>query len=211
MLRKRTAARRWLSAGLLGLVFVPMPWSCQRRTPAPVAAPPPNYYQIGETAFEAGEYARAIEAYSVYLRTTPGGPFADRVLFRMAMAYSLPESPERNPARAAELLQDLIRDYPGSPFQPPAELLVRQQSELQATQSELQAQQSEVERLLADLGSRESQIQNLTQELDRVRQVELEQVRAEVTRREERIRQLTAELERLKQIDLRRRPAAPLP
>ena len=181
-----------------------MPWSCQRRTPAPVAAPPPNYYQIGETAFEAGEYARAIEAYSAYLSSTPGGPYADRVLFRMAMAYSLPESPERDPARAAELLGDLIRNYPASPFQAPAELLVRQQSELQA-------QQSEVERLLADLGARESQVQNLTQELERVRQVELEQMRAEVTRREERIRQLTEELERLKQIDLRRRPAAPLP
>ena len=204
MIGKRSAARRWLSAGLLGLVFVPMPWSCQRRTPAPVAAPPPNYYQLGETAFEAGEYSRAIEAYSAYLRTAPGGPYVDRVLFRMAMAYSLPESPERNPTRAAELLGDLIRNYPGSPFQPPAELLVRQQSELQA-------QQSEVERLLADLGARESEIQNLAQELDRVRQVELEQMRTEVTRREERIRQLTEELERLKQIDLRHRPAVPLP
>ena len=204
MLRRHRAVQRWLSAGLLGLVFVPLPWSCQQRPAAPVAAPPPNYYQMGETAFEAGEYARAIEAYSAYLRTTPGGPYADRVLFRMAMAYSLPESPERDPARAAEMLVDLIRNYPGSPFQPPAELLILQQTELQA-------QQSEVERLLADLGARESEIQNLTQELNRVRQVELEQMRAEVTRREERIRQLTQELDRLKQIDLRRRPAAPLP
>jgi len=188
-----------------------MPWSCQRRTPVPVAAPPPNYYQLGETAFEAGEYARAIEAYSAYLRATPGGPYADRVVFRMAMAYSLPESPERNPARAAELLGDLIRNYPASPFHPPAELLVRQQAELQEKQQELQAQQSEVVRLLADLGARESEIQSLAQELERVRQVDLEEMRAEVTRREQRIRQLTEELERLKQIDLRRRPAAPLP
>jgi len=203
--------RRWLSAGLLGLLFVPLPWSCQRRTPppaAPVAPPPPNYYQIGETAFEAGEYARAIEAYSTYLETTPGGPNADRALFRMAMAYSLPESPERDPARAAELLGDLIRNYPGSPFQAAAELLILQQSELQA-------QQAEVERLLTDLGARELEIQDLTQDLDLVRRVELEQMReqmrTEVTRREQRIRQLTEELERLKQIDLRRRPPAPLP
>lgn len=193
------------------MVFVPLPWSCQRRPAPPVAAPPPNYYQIGETAFEAGEYARAIEAYSAYLQTTPGGPYADRVLFRMAMAYSLPESPGRDPARAAELLGDLIQNYPGSPFHPPAALLIRQQADLREKQAELEAQQSEVERLLADLGARESEIQNLTQELERVRQVELEQMRVEVTRREERIRQLTEELERLKQIDLRRRPPAPLP
>jgi hypothetical protein len=152
-----------------------------------------------------------MQSYTAYLRTTPDGPHADRVLFRMAMVYSIPESPERNPARATDLLGDLILQHPNSPFKQPAELLLRQQAELQVKQSELQQQQSEVERLLADLGSRESQIQNLTQELERLRQVELEQMRAEVTRREDRIRQLTQELERLKQIDLQRRPTAPLP
>lgn len=208
---KRSGVRRWLSAGLLGLAFVPLPWSCQRRPAAPVAAPPPDYYQLGETAFEAGEYAQAIEAYSNYLRTTPGGSYADRALFRMAMAYSLPESPERNDARAAELLGDLIAQYPRSPFKSPAELLVRQRTELQAKQSELQEQQAEVRRLRADLSSRESEIRNLTAELQKVRQVEMEQMQAEVTRREERIRQLTEELERLKQIDLQRRRTGPLP
>ena len=172
-----------------------------------MAAPPLNYYEIGETAFEAGDYARAIEAFRAYLRTTPGGPYADRVLFRMAMAYVLPESQERNPIRAAELLADLILQYPLSPFTAPAEFLLRQQAELQR-------QQTEVERLRSDLGRQESQMQSLAQEFDQVRQVEqaeLERLRAEVTQREARIRQLTQELERLKQIDLQRRPAVPLP
>ena len=216
MLRRRTPVRRWLSAGLLSLAFVPLPWSCQRRQPAPAAPTPPpppaiNYYELGEAAFTAGNYADAIQSYNTYLRTTPGGPYADGALFRTAMIYSLPESSERNPARATELLGDLILQYPNSPFKQPAELLLRQQAELQAKQSELQLQQLEVERLLADLGSRESQIQSLTQELERLRQVEMEQMRAEVTRREDRIRQLSQELDRLKQIDLQRRPTAPLP
>jgi outer membrane protein assembly factor BamD (BamD/ComL family) len=200
---------------LLALVFLSAPWGCQRRTPARVAAPPPppppNYYQIGETAFEAGEYTRAIDAYSTYLRTSPGGLYTDRVLFQMAMAYSLPESSVHNPARAAALLDELIRDHPTSSYRPPATLLVRQQAELREKQAELDAQQVEMERLLADLSVRELEIQNLTQELERVRKVEMEEVRAEVTRREARIRQLTEELDRLKQIDLRRRPATPLP
>ncbi len=211
MHRGRRAVRQWLSAGLLGLLFVPFPWSCQRRPAPPVAAPPPNYYQLGESAFEAGDYAQAIEAYGAYLRTTPGGSFADRVLFRMAMAYLLPESPERDTARAADLLGDLILHYPASPFKPPAELVLLQQSELRLKQSELEAQQLEVERLLADLGNRKSEIQSLTQELEQIRHVELEGMRVEVARREERIRQLAEELEQLKRIDLRRRPAAPLP
>ena len=200
----RAAAQKLLSAGLLGVVLIPFPWSCQRRPTAPVAAPPPNYYELGETAFEAGEFAQAIEAYSAYLRSTPPGPVTDRVLFRLAMAYGLPMSPVRDTARSVHLLEDLIRDYPHSLFRSPAEILLHQQMELSA-------QQSEVERLLADLGSRESEIQNLAAELARIRERELEQLRAEVTRREERIRQLTQELERLKQIDLQRRPPAPLP
>lgn len=191
-----------------------MPWSCQRRPAAPVPAPPPNYYQIGETAFEAGEYTRAIEAYRAYIEGTPGGLYIDRALFRMAMAYSLPESPERDAARANELLEELIRNYPTSPFHAAAELLMQQETELRGKQAELELQQAEVQRLLADLGSRESQVRNLTQELDELgqaRQAELQQLRTEVAAREERIRQLSQELERLKQIDLRRRPPTSLP
>lgn len=200
-------ARRLLSAGLLGLALIPFPWSCQRRPATPVAPPPPNYFEIGEKAFQVGDYPRALEAYNAYRREMPDGPDTDRVLFRLAMVYALPESPARDTIRSVELLEELVREYPDSLFRSPAEILLHQQMELTA-------QRSEVERLRADLGRQETQIQDLTQELDRVRQAEqvvLERLRADLTRREERVRQLTEELEKLKQIDLRRRPAAPLP
>ena len=203
----RGMTRRLLSAGLLGLALIPFPWSCQRRPAAPVAPPPPNYFEIGERAFAAGDYLRAIEAYTAYLREMPDGSEADRVLFRLAMVYALPESPVRETTRSVQLLEDLVREHPDSLFRPPAEVLLLQQRELAI-------ERSEVERLRGDLGRRETQIQDLSQELDRTRQagqVELERLRADLTRREERVRQLTEELERLKQIDLRRRPAAPLP
>ena len=202
-------AKRILSAGLLGLVLLPLPWSCQRRPRAPVAQPPPNYFEVGERAFDAGDYAQAIEAYNAYVHATPLGPNADRVLFRLALAYALPESPARDATRSTELLQQLMRDYPHSVFRSPAEFLLRQQSELAA-------QQSEVQKLRADLGQREAQIQEMNQQLDRVRQVELQRLRADLTRREERIKQLTddleklkGELDQLKQIDLQRRPSTP--
>jgi len=206
----RETIRRLLSAGLLGLALLPFPWSCQRRPATPVAPPPPpppSYFEIGETAFEAGDYLRAMEAYRAYLRETPDGPMADRVLFRLALVYALPESPVRDTARSVELLADLVREHPDSLFRSPAEVLLQQQRELAA-------EHSEVERLRGDLGRRETQIQGLTQELDRTRQAdqtELERLRADLTRREERVRQLTEELEKLKQIDLQRRPATPLP
>lgn len=203
--------KRILSMGLLGLVLIPLPWSCQRRPRTPVAPLPPSYFEMGERAFEAGDYAQAIEGYKAYLQATPLGPNADRALFRLALAYALPESPARDATRSTELLEQLIREYPHSVFRSPAEFLLRQQSEIAD-------QQSQVERLRADLGRREAQIQEMNQELDRVRQGELQRLRTDVTRREERIRQLTddleklrGELEKLKQIDLQRRPATPRP
>lgn len=200
-------ARRLVSMGLLGLALIPFPWSCQRRPVAPVATPPPNYFEIGERAFEAGDYPQAIEAYNTYLREASGGPVADQVQFRMAMIYALPESPLRDTIRSVELLEELVFQHPNSLFRAPAEVLLRQQRELTA-------ERSQVERLRSDLNRQETEIQGLAQELDRVRQAdqaEVERVRADLTRREERIRQLTQELEKLKQIDLQRRPAAPLP
>ena len=216
MKREYQTARRILSAGLLGVVLIPLQWSCQRRPSAPVAPPPPNYFEMGERAFESGDYGQAIEAYNTYLRATPLGPNADRALFRLALAHAFPESPARDAARATELLEQLIRQYPNSLFRSPAEFFIRQQSELARQQTELSQQQGEVEMLRADLGQREARIQEINQELDRIRQVELQRLRADLTRREERIRQLTeeleklkAELEQLKQIDLQRRPATP--
>jgi DNA repair exonuclease SbcCD ATPase subunit len=168
---------------------------------------PPSYFEIGEQAFEAGDYPHAIEAYTAYLQATPDGPNTDRAVFRLAMAYALPESSARDATRSVELLEELVFRYPNSLFRSPAEVLLQQQRELAA-------ERSQVERLRSDLGSRETQVQGLTQELDRIRQAgqaELERLRADLTRREERVRQLTEELEKLKQIDLQRRPAAPLP
>jgi hypothetical protein len=210
--QERKTARQWLSAVLLSLAFLPLPWSCQQRQatqapPPPPPPPPPNYFEIGETAFHAGDYPRAVESFGTYLSKTPEGPDADRAHFRLALVYALPSSTEHNTARASELLQELILNYPRSAFAGAATLLLRQQVELQQ-------QRSEAERLRGDINRQEAQIQALARELDEAKQVEqaaLEQLRTDLTRREERIRQLSGELERLKQIDLQRRPTTTLP
>ena len=181
-----------------------------------MAPPPPNYLALGEQYFEAGDYAQAADAYNAYLRANPLGPNVDQALFRLALSYAFPESPVRDLQRSSELLSQLVSQYPHSLFKSPAEFLLRQQtelarqqSELLRQQSELTLQQSEVENLRAELGRRESQIQGLHQEIEKIRQVDLQRLRADVGRREERIRQLTEELEKLKQIDLQRRPSVP--
>lgn len=168
-----------------------------------MAPPPPNYLALGEQYFEAGDYAQAADAYNAYLRANPLGLNVDQALFRLALSHAVPESPVRDLQRSSELLSQLVDQYPHSLFKSPAEFLLRQQTELAR-------QQSEVEKLRADLSRRETQIQELNQEIEKIRQVDLQRLRADVSRREERIRQLTEELEKLKQIDLQRRPSTPL-
>ena len=187
-------ARRVLSAGLLGLAFIPLPWSCQTRPRTP-ASPSPNYLERGDQSFDAGNYPEAAEAYRAYLDANPRGRDADRVLFRLALAYALSESPARDLGRAAEQVERLHRQYPSSPWKPAADFLLRQVTA--------------IEELRADLSQRDARIQELNRELDQVRQVELQRLRADLSRREERIRQLTEEIEKLKQIDMQRRPSAP--
>lgn len=169
-----------------------------------MALPPPNYFELGEQYFDAGNYGAAAEAYNSYLQTNPLGPNQDRALFRLALAHAAPESSVHDLSRATELLEQLVVRFPQSPLKPPAEFLLRQQAELAR-------EEAEVARLREDVSRREARIQELSQELEKIKQEDLPKLRTDVRNREERIRQLTEELQKLKQIDMERRPAAPPP
>lgn len=152
--------RTFLSAGLLALAL--FPWSCQRRPRAPVAPPPPNYFQLGERYFEAGDYPNAAQAYETYLRNNHLAANRDRVLFRLALAYALPGSPVRDLPRAMQLLQQLVDMSPQSPFKPQGEFLLRIHQE--------------VDRLRADVTKRDERIKELNRELEKLNR-ELEKLK----------------------------------
>ena len=196
-----------LSAGVLGLALIPwLPWSCQTRPyapPAPPAPPPPSYFDLGEKYFDAGDYAKAAEAYNLYIQGNSMADYQDRALYRLALAHALPASPVRDLPRATELLQRLVRLFPQSPYTAQAEFLLQLQTEMEQLRDEMQQREAQLQQLHQEL----AQLQQVQVEIQ-VRQGEIEKLRADVTKREERIRQLTQELEKLKQIDMQRRPSS---
>jgi len=183
--------------------------ACHKRPPAPAVPLPPNYLQLGEGYFEAGDYANASQAYETYLRGNASPGNRDRVLLRLALAYSFPQSPVRDPARAKQLLQQLVNDFPKSPFKSPAEFLLRVQEEVESLRADLSKRNERMSELTLELEKlKQSDLQrrSLQESLSRL-QEEMETLKADLRKRNERIKELTLELERLRQIDLGRRPS----
>ena len=179
--------QRLIPTGVLGLaLFAFFPWSCQRRPPTAVP-PPPDYFAAAERYFVAGDYGNAAQAYETFLASSRSPTNRDKALFRLGLLHAFPESPVRNIPQAINMLQQVVSQFPQSPYRPEAEFLLRLQAE--------------VDRLSASVGQRDEQVKILAEESERLKQAGSE--------REERIRGLTQELERLKQIDMERRPTRP--
>lgn len=203
---RTTTLRDRISTSAIALAMIWIwPWSCQQRQKAPPPVPPaPSFYEIGDRNFDSGEYAKAVEAYIAYLQenATPGKGNQDRVLLRLALAYTFPESPLKDDAQARSYLIRLKQEYPSSPYAREAELLLQARDEADRLRSEVQQRAVHLEQMeqeLAVLRHTAEDYQNL--------QAEMEKLRLSITQREERIRQLSDELQRLKQIDMQRRPA----
>ncbi len=173
--------------------------SCRRRHSPPPSPPPPDYLALGDAAFEAGDSANAHAHYLKFLQEEPSGMGRDRALFRAALATTIPSSPDDNAGQGASQgtghLNQLLEQYPLSPYAPEAQLILDYQRE--------------TARLRARVQDYQQSTRELSQELEQLRTVELERLRSEIDGREERIRNLTRELDRLKRIDMQRRPSSP--
>jgi hypothetical protein len=136
----------------------PIPARIDNTIPSP--APGPDYAKIGDQFFEAHNYPKAAEAYTVYLHDHASGANADHALFRLAMTHLLPDSPLHDVPRATGLLQQVITRFPDSPFRPQSEYLL--------------SLQGEIDRLHSDLSKRDDRIRELTQELERLKQIDMQ-------------------------------------
>ncbi len=204
MSRPRTKALLFTFLG-----FSLLSGACHKKPPAPAVPLPPNYLQLGEGYFEAGDYGNAAKAYEAYLRANASPGNQDRVLLRLALVYSFPQSPVRDPARAKQLLQQIVNDFPKSPFKSPAEFLLRVQEEVESLRADLSKRNERMNELtlqLEKLKQSDLQRRSLEESFSRL-QEEAESLKADLRKRNERIKDLTLELERLRQIDLGRRPS----
>ncbi|MBI3950111.1 MAG: tetratricopeptide repeat protein [Acidobacteria bacterium] len=131
--------------------------TCHQKARMPA---PGQHLQQAEKFFEAGDYAKAVEAYEAYLRDDPAKKDQDRVLFRLALAYGLPDSPVHNPQQAIAVLRRLIDLFPHSLYTPPARMILDLYGD--------------VEKLKTDVREREARIRVLSNELEQLKRIDLD-------------------------------------
>ncbi len=151
-----------MKARILAVILLAMSLvvaSC-RKNPRPAVPTSPSNYQLGERYFDTVDYAKAAEAYEEYLRADPSGPNQDRVLFRLGLAYSLPESPARDLPRAIRTFRRLIASFPQSPYKGEADLIL--------------ALQAAADKLRVDVRERDDRIRALNNELEQLKRIDMQ-------------------------------------
>jgi hypothetical protein len=134
--------------------------------PAPVSAPAvavmPPALRDGESAYNNGDFVRAARSYDEYLQSRPQASDMDRILFRLAVAQSMSGVPA-SAAAGNETFNQLIRDFPQSPYVPPARVIL--------------SLRADIVRLQADQKTRDDKIKQLNDELDKLKKIDLDRRR----------------------------------
>lgn len=134
--------------------------------PPAVSTPPLSRLERGDVYFRQGKYPEAVRIYEAYLKSNPKGESADKALFNLGMCHALSSGSDKNLPGAKTTLNRLLTEYPESGYRSQAELI----------------------------------ISLITQ---------VEQLNLDVVEKDSRIQKLEVELNRLKEIDLKRRPSRP--
>jgi hypothetical protein len=191
------------------------------RAPVLAAPLPPGdterLVRLAETRAQAGEHADAARLFEEVVRR-PSSPFTDRALVGLTRLLVNPESPDRDYRAAHRVAEQLVREYPESPYASEARAwrdllasyLVRSQ-QLEQRRQELDDATRELEGRTRRLREADRELQERTLEVERLNQ-ELKRLKvldAELERRTQELEKLSyeldrrnKELERLKRLDL---------
>ena len=103
----------------------------------PVAAAPvvPAALTNAESAFETGDFLRAAVSYELYFQSKPQSNDLDRLRFRYGVAQSL-SGVEVLESASSDTFQQLIRDFPNSPYVPPARMAITLQADIARLQAD---------------------------------------------------------------------------
>jgi hypothetical protein len=127
----------------------------------PVAPAPVSPLKDADHAFATGSYDDAARGYEEYLRQNPSGVLRDEALFYLGMCYAV--STNADWQHATTVLKQLIDQYPDSPYNAPAFLIV--------------SLHSQIDQLSADNKQRDQRIKQLTTEMDRLKKIDAERRR----------------------------------
>jgi hypothetical protein len=151
-----------------------------------------------DLAFAAGDWSRAAASYETALRAPTSPLHADRMLFRLGVAYGLPTSPVFDNERSIARLHTLLTRFPSSPYRSEAALLIDLQEALSTTQAIITAQQAELASLLGARSTVDDRVA--------VRDEEIAQLQEQLDRTTARLKRVENEMRQLRNIDLQRRP-----
>jgi outer membrane protein assembly factor BamD (BamD/ComL family) len=102
-----------------------------------------------ESAFDGGDFARAVSSYESYFQSKPQATDMDAILFRFAVAQSLSGAPSRE-AASNDTFRQLIKEYSTSPYALSARRILDFRDKLKAQQSDALKSKDDMIRQLND-------------------------------------------------------------
>jgi hypothetical protein len=146
--------------------------------PPPPPAPIPASLQLADEAFTQGDFASAAQSYETFLDSHIVREDMDRILFRSAVSVALNNTGSAPDVSGNEnlsrVLNRLISEYPGSPYTPPARMVLGLRADLAKLQTDyakLQADRDTLQKTQND------KIKQLSDELDRLKKIDLDRRR----------------------------------
>jgi len=145
----------------------PIPDVAEKPPPAPEPTPKLSAEKITEmrmleladTNFVLGKYKQAVELYEGYLDRYPQSISRDKALFRLGLSQALFPGSGKSLSGARTSLKRMVSEFPGSIYKSQAELILG-----------LIAQ---VDDLNVEVEERNSKIQQLQEELTRLKEIDL--------------------------------------
>jgi len=113
----------------------------------------------GDIYFSREQYPEAVQNYEAFLKGNPKNETMDGILFNLGLARALSPGREKDLPGAKTALNRILTEYPDSRYKSQAELILG-----------LLAQ---VESLNVDVRERDSKIQRLQDELNRLKEIDL--------------------------------------
>ena len=147
-------------------------------------------FESGEASYAAGDFGAAASFYEAYLSSDLA---KDRglTLFHLGLAYALQGATPENLEKSQGILQQLVQQYPATPYLAETTLLL--------------SLQEEIKRLADAANQKQVELNGIKVK----QQAEIDRLKNEVKEQQARIKTLTEDLQRLRDIDMERRPSRP--
>jgi len=123
--------------------------------------------RVGDRYYQNGRYVEAAAAFQAYLDADPSDKAKiTHTLYRLGVIFATPGSRAYEPRRSIDVLEQLIADYPGSPYTAEAVLLRNLQLKISDLRAELAQTRVRLTELEVDLAERASKLDALEQQVD---------------------------------------------